>query len=120
VTAEPLTRWASSRGLLVALVTFLVVVLSAAQVAAHGPSVAVSYRGVTPKTLTIRVGEKVHFRNANSTGGPCTVVLDDGTATGPTLGRAEGWHHAFEQAGNFAYHVEEMPSAKGLIVVVAE
>jgi plastocyanin len=88
--------------------------------AAHGPSVAVSYRGVQPPTLTIRVGEKVHFRNANPTGSPCTVVLDDGSATGPTLGRSKGWHHPFEQAGRFGYHLAEMPSAKGVVIVVEE
>jgi hypothetical protein len=87
---------------------------------AHGPTVAVAYRGIVPPTLTIRIGEKVHFRNTNSTGSPCTVVLDDGTATGPTLGRSEGWHHPFEEVGRFPFHVKEMPSVKGVIIVVAE
>jgi plastocyanin len=85
---------------------------------AHGPGVRVSYRSATPNALTIEVGQTVHFQNANSAGGPCTVIEDQGAFESPTLGRAEGWHYTFTQPGSFAYHVREFPGVKGTILVV--
>ena len=85
---------------------------------AHGPTVRVAWSGLQPPALTVRAGTTVHFHNANSSGSPCTVVADDGSFTGPTLGRAEGWHRTFETPGRFDYHLSEQPSAKGRIVVV--
>lgn len=102
------------------MIGLLITVSLAVPAWAHGPSVAVAYRGIEPPTLTIRVGDKVHFRNVNPTGSPCTLVLDDGSAILPTLTRSEGWHHGFEKPGHFAFYVKEMPSAKGVIVVVSD
>jgi plastocyanin len=90
----------------------------AAPAAAHGPTVRVTWSAVKPAKLTIRVGDTVHFTNATASGSPCTVVADDGSFTSPTLGRAEGWHHTFEKPGTFVYHVQEMSSARGTVVVV--
>lgn len=86
--------------------------------AAHGPTVRVSWSGVKPGKITVRAGATVHFHNANSSGSPCTLVAEDGSFESPTLGRAEGWHHVFAKPGTFTYHVKEMTSARGTIVVV--
>lgn len=101
-----------------------VVLLAAALVvpvasAAHGPTVALSYQSVRPATLTVRAGDTVHFRNANTGAGACTVVGDDGAFESPTLGRAEGWHHTFEEPGVYGFALRESPSARGRIVVAA-
>ncbi len=87
---------------------------------AHGTTVRVSWSGIQPPTLTVRVGTEVHFHNANSSGSPCTVVAEDGSFESPTLGRAEGWHHVFAKPGSFAFHLVEQPGAKGKVVVVEE
>ena len=92
--------------------------LTAAPAAAHGPNVRVSYRTATPAALTIEVGQTVHFQNANSAGGPCTVIEDEGAFESPTLGHAEGWHYTFVQPGTFAYHVREFPGVTGIVRVV--
>jgi len=108
---------ASSGRLVIAVVLGLLVASSAL---AHGPTVTVAYAGVKPATLTIRVGETVHFKNGNSSGAVCTVVIEDGSSTSRAVTRAQGWHHTFERAGRFPFQVKEMGSAKGVIVVVAE
>ena len=69
---------------------------------------------------SIVVGQTVHFHNANSGVGPCTLVEDAGRFRSPTLARREGWHHTFEQVGEFPYSVEELPGVRGTIRVVAE
>ena len=94
--------------------------LGSSPAAAHGPTMRVAWSGIQPPKLTIRVGATVHFHNANTSGAPCTVVADDGSFRSPTLGRAEGWHHTFEKAGTFAFHLSEQSGAKGRIVVVEE
>lgn len=92
------------------------VLLSAAALA-HGPTVRVSYSGITPPRLVVAVGTTVHFHNANSGGGVCTVVTEGGAWESPPLGRSEGWHHTFEEPGTFEFHVKEFSSAKGTLVV---
>ncbi|MCG8588335.1 MAG: hypothetical protein MJE66_03515 [Proteobacteria bacterium] len=90
----------------------------AATAAAHGPTVRVSNRRVTPPTLTIFVGDTVHFHNANAGTGTCTVVADDGSFESPTLARAAGWHHKFPEAGVYPFTVREFPGTRGTIKVV--
>ena len=107
---------ACTRALLAA--TAIAVLLAAPLAAAHGPTVRLSYAGVRPARLVLVVGQTVHFLNANSGSGTCTLVAEDGAFEAPPLGRAEGWHHTFEAAGSFAFFVEEFPSARGEIVVV--
>lgn len=108
-----------SSSLLQSLLLALAVALAAAPpAAAHGPTVRVSWSAVKPTKLTIRVGDTVHFINANASGSPCTVVADDGSFESPTLGRAEGWHYTFEKAGTFSYQIQEMSNSRGTVVVV--
>jgi plastocyanin len=97
------------------VVAFLTLVGPAA---AHGPTVRVTWSGVQPSNTTVRAGATVHFHNGNASGSPCTLVADDGSFESPTLGRAEGWHHVFAKPGTFIFHVKEMTSARGTIVVV--
>ncbi len=87
---------------------------------AHGPTVRVSPGRVVPPVLTIRAGDTVHFHNASSSGAGCTVVADDGSFESPTLGRAEGYHHTFEEPGEVAFHLKESSKARGRVIVVAD
>ncbi len=86
--------------------------------AAHGPSVKVAYANVRPAELVIRVGDTVHFQNANRGSGVCTIVADDESFASPTLTRETGWHHTFPKPGRFSYPVREFATSRGAIVVV--
>jgi plastocyanin len=94
--------------------------LAAGHAVAHGDTIRVSYAAVRPERLVIGAGTTVHFHNANSSGAPVTIVLGAGDAAvrSPVLGRAEGWHHTFDLAGEHPFHVAESPSRTGLVVVV--
>ena len=94
-----------------------VALLLAVPALAHGPSVQLSYGRVSPLELTIRVGDTVHFRNANPGFGACTIVGE--ALQGPTLAPGEGWHHTFEEPGVFPYHLKEYTSSKGRILVAS-
>ena len=84
---------------------------------AHGPTVKLRYGSVKPLVLTIQAGQTVHFQNENSSGLPCTVVFAGGELTGPTLEKGGGWHHTFEEAGEFPYQLAESSKTRGTIVV---
>lgn len=84
---------------------------------AHGPSMRITYDGVRPAQLVIRAGQTVHFHNASTTARSFTVVADDQSFESPTLARGEGWHHTFEEAGEFPFHLAEVPERTGLVVV---
>lgn len=101
-----------------AALVLVLALLLAAPAAAHGPTVRVAWSGVRPATLTVRAGDTVHFHNANSSAGTCTVVGEGDAFRSPALGRAEGWHHTFPEPGTFPFHVAEFPDARGRIVVV--
>lgn len=103
-------------GCTIALMALAVV----ANASAHGPTVRLAYGGVKPASLTVRVGDTVHFVNANIGGGACTVVGDDGSFESPPIARSGGWHRIFEKAGTFAYQLKEAGSASGRIVVVGK
>ncbi len=84
---------------------------------AHGPSVRVSYEGIRPSEIVIRAGQTVHFQNASSTPRTFTIVADDESFEGPSMSRGGGWHHTFETAGRFAYHLREHPDRTGIVIV---
>jgi len=100
-----------------ALGLLLAATLWPATARAHGPSVRVGYSGVRPAMLAIAAGTTVHFQNANSGDGPCTVVADDGSFRSPTLARGEGWHHEFNEPGRHSFHIAEYGGVTGVIVV---
>lgn len=83
----------------------------------HGDTIQLSYSGVRPERLSVLAGTTVHFRNANRSGAPCTVVIKPSEAKSPRLGRAGDWHHTFPDAGEFLFFVEEFPSSTGKIIV---
>ena len=84
---------------------------------AHGPSVRVGYDSIRPSEIVIRAGQTVHFQNASSTPRTFTVVADDGGFEGPAMPRGRGWHHTFEIAGRFTYHLREHPDRTGIVIV---
>ncbi len=102
-----------------ALLTALFAVgLLAVGALAHGPTVQLAYGRINPEKLVIRVGDTVHFHNANSSPGPITLSAQSFEA--PVLSKGKGWHYTFETAGEFAYSIQEFSSSKGVIVVVPE
>lgn len=100
------------------LALLIPLVAPAPPAAAHGATVSVSWSGVVPDHLTLEVGGTVHFTNANSSANPCTVVADDDSFESPPLKRGEGWHHTFKKAGSYGFHVKEMATVRGVILVV--
>jgi plastocyanin len=87
---------------------------------AHGDTIRLSYARVQPERLVVVAGTTVHFHNANQSGAPCTVVIDEGKAQSPILGRAEGWHYTFENAGTFSFFIEQFPSRGGKVIVTPD
>ena len=98
------------------LIATLCTVALAAAASAHGPTVNVSYGQVVPEMLTIRVGDTVHFHNANLGGGDCTLVSE--SLEVPVLAPGKGWHHTFTEPGEHAFHLKERVSRKGVVRVV--
>ena len=94
-----------------------VFVVDAGYALAHGDTIRVSYARVQPERLVVIAGTTVHFHNANQSGAPCTVVIGEGEAKRPALGRADGWHYTFETAGTFSFFIEEFPSRSGTVIV---
>ena len=101
-------------------VVAIAVLLGPPLAAAHGPTVRLSYAGVRPARLVLVVGQTVHFLNANSGPGTCTLIAEGGAFEARPLERGKGWHHTFEAEGSFSFFVEEFPSARGEIVVVKQ
>ena len=60
----------------------------------------------------------MHFQNTNGSAGTCTLVGDEGAFESPPLARGEGWHHRFDAPGRFPFRVSEMPSRRGVILVL--
>jgi plastocyanin len=103
------------------LLAGLALALAAAQpAAAHGPSVRITYDGLRPAQILIAAGQTLHFHNGSTTARTFTLVADDGSFESPALPRGEGWHHTFEAAGRFGYHVLEYPDRKGTVIVVPD
>ncbi len=102
---------------LAAIGTLAILLGVAPQARGHGPTIRVSYSGVRPKQLAIPAGTTVHFKNANSGPGACTVVADDGSFTSPPITRSEGWHYEFAEPGSYSFHVKEYDSARGVVLV---
>ena len=96
----------------------LALALGASGAHAHGDTIRVSYAVLKPERLTVPAGTTVHFENANASGAPCTIVIGDGVARSPALGRAEGWHYTFENPGEHRFFVEEAPSRAGAVIVL--
>lgn len=96
------------------------VVLTAAAASAHGPTMSVSYTRIDPPTLSIHVGDTVHFVNANTTGA-VTLVGEDGSFESPPLApHGEGWHHTFTEAGSFPFEIREYGGTTGRVIVVPQ
>ena len=87
---------------------------------AHGPTMDVSYSGVRPKQLVVRVGDTVHFRNRNVAAGDCTLVTEEGEFGVPVLPRGGDFHLTVDTPGQIDFFVKELPRARGTLIVVEE
>ena len=87
---------------------------------AHGDTIRLSYARVQPERLVVVAGTTVHFHNANQSGAPCTVIVEEAKAQSPVLGRAEGWHYTFANAGRFSFFIEQFPSRSGKVIVTPD
>jgi plastocyanin len=73
--------------------------------------------GFVPKEMHIGAGDSVVWSN---TGEVSHAVSFDGPGTGPSsdqLGSDEGYVHAFDQPGSYAYHCRLHPMMTGLVLV---
>lgn len=85
---------------------------------AHGPTLDVSYSGVRPKQLVVRVGDTVHVRNRNAAVGDVTLVTEEGEFGVPTLPRGGDFHLTLEKPAEIRFFVKEFPQARGSLLVV--
>jgi plastocyanin len=77
--------------------------------------VTITDTGFNPAEATIKVGEKIVWRNDGKE--THAVVFDDGSVTSPDIAPGTPAVHAFDKAGTYAYHCSKHPDMKGVIVV---
>ena len=99
------------------MAAILALLLFAAPVWAHGPTLSGSYSKMRPKQLSIRAGDTVHFRNANGSDMGTTFAAEDGSFQSPRLPRGGGWHHTFETPGVYEVKLLENEDTRATIVV---
>ena len=75
----------------------------AANFTSAGASVTIKNFQFTPKTVTVRVGAVVTWRN---TEGTHTVTADDGSFTSPNLAAGKTYSHKFAKAGTYPYYCQ--------------
>lgn len=79
------------------------------------PEVDIHGNTFDPASLTIAVGEHVHFNNHDGVAHTATSdsgAFDTGNIAGGASGEAQ-----FDRAGTFPYHCKVHPAMKGTIVV---
>jgi plastocyanin len=70
-----------------------------------------------PRTLTVRVGQRITF--VNDDGEAHTVTADDNSFDSAGLDAHESWQHSFDKPGTYAYFCALHPHMRGTIVVTA-
>jgi plastocyanin len=90
---------------------------STGQSAAAGGSQSVEIKNFAfnPATLTVKVGDKVSWKNSDSAAH--TVTFDDGSADSNDIANNATFDHTFSTAGTFAYHCKIHTNMKGTITV---
>jgi plastocyanin len=90
---------------------------SSGQSAAAGGSQSVEIKNFAfnPATLTVKVGDKVTWKNSDSAAH--TVTFDDGSADSNNIDNNATFDHTFSTAGTFAYHCKIHTNMKGTITV---
>jgi plastocyanin len=78
-------------------------------------SVEIKNFAFNPATLSVKVGDKVTWTNADSAAH--TVTFDDGSADSKNLAQNATFDHTFSTAGTFAYHCTIHSNMKGTITV---
>jgi plastocyanin len=83
--------------------------------ATGGGQVEVKGFAFSPPQLSVRVGDKVTWRFADSA--THTVTADDGSFDSGGHSSGETFDHTFETAGTFSYHCTIHGSMKGTVAV---
>ena len=104
----------STRIVLALIAGFLAIPLVAS---AESATIEIHHHHVSPAEASVAKGETVTFVNMVDMFGGHRVVADDSSFSSPALQKDQAWTHTFEEAGTFAYHVEEHPGTKGVIRV---
>ncbi len=108
--------WSAS---LLVLLSIGLVVGSATEAVAHGPTVEISHTEMKPPLLNLFVGTTVHFNNTVAMPGGHVVVDESGTLESPPLEKpGDGWHYTFDTPGTFEIYIEAHPKTRMRIVVV--
>ena len=84
---------------------------------AAGATVTVGHNRIEPAAISIHRGESVTFHNVDEMPGGHTIVADDGSWKSPPLKKDESFTQRFDKAGKTAIHIEQHPTAKGVIEV---
>jgi plastocyanin len=78
-------------------------------------SVEIKNFAFNPATVTVKVGDKITWTNADSAAH--TVTFDDGSADSKNLAQNATFDHTFSTAGTFAYHCTIHSQMKGTVTV---
>jgi plastocyanin len=79
--------------------------------------VQVSHNHLDPVEVTVAPGTTVEFHNQVEMPGGHTIVADDGSFSSPPLAKDQTWSHTFDKAGMYHYHIQQHPTAKGVVIV---
>ena len=78
-------------------------------------NVAIRDFSYTPKVLTVRAGDTVHFVNRDSEAH--TVTVQGGKIDSGGLDTGDAWSYRFTHPGKYAYFCSLHPYMRGTIVV---
>jgi plastocyanin len=114
-----LSQLAAARWLVSAMAAFaLLGPASAATSGGPSPALSVQIKDFkyAPPTMTVHVGDTVHFVNDDSEAH--TVTAEDKSFDSAGLDTGDAWDHAFTKAGTYKYFCALHPFMKGTITVV--
>jgi plastocyanin len=100
-----------------ALLTFYLSVGAAVAYRDDAPAnaVRIANQKFAPASITIRVGEKVTWTNADNR--DHKLVAKDGSWKSDNLKHGDTFSHTFDKAGTYDYACEYRPRMKGTVVV---
>jgi plastocyanin len=79
------------------------------------PTVSIKNMKFSPKSLTVKVGQTVRWKNADTH--DHTVVAEDESFKSDNLRSGDTFSHTFKEAGKFPYACSYHPRMKAEIVV---
>jgi|SRR5215218_10319262 len=86
--------------------------------AAATKNVTIKATGFAPRSVSIRVGDRVTWKNSDTKNHQ--VVSNTGAFASPIMGAAKSWSFTFSRTGTFRYHDGLHPSLAGSVVVRAQ